>query len=219
MRNSYLDERLKALCKNKGIEASGTEIARLMKDRGIDVIDDVNNAARTINLHLSGKPVETLSGVWLIRYCKFFSCSADYLLGFIDTPTHKIASVCKNTGLSADAAETLIFFNGGKRYQENEAVTISERNILQAKAKANRYTEIINRLLECDLLPQLLDCFHQGFAASGQQDVPVNNDNDPDFIDKARRYGFVPFSKKRLLKMWKQESGLTIQKMFESIVG
>lgn len=48
---------------------------------------------------------------YLVAYCKFFKCSADYLLGLIDLPTHIDTDINKQTGLSKDAIHTLETIN------------------------------------------------------------------------------------------------------------
>ncbi|MEY8331323.1 hypothetical protein AALB81_18700 [Lachnospiraceae bacterium 48-33] len=43
----------------------------------------------------------------LIACCRFFKCSADYLLGFIDLPTHADTDIHNKTGLTKDAIDIL----------------------------------------------------------------------------------------------------------------
>lgn len=50
---------------------------------------------------------ESLSSLYLIEYCNFFHCEADFLLGYIDFPTKKNQSVYEITGLSENAIEAL----------------------------------------------------------------------------------------------------------------
>lgn len=44
---------------------------------------------------------------FLYAYCIIFKCSADYLLGFIDLPTHADTDVYKKTGLAKDSIDML----------------------------------------------------------------------------------------------------------------
>lgn len=44
-----------------------------------------NNVKKALQNHINGKGV---SVDYITAYCKFFGCSSDYLLGFIDTPLH-----------------------------------------------------------------------------------------------------------------------------------
>ena len=47
----------------------------------------------------------------MLAYCKFFHCSADYLLGLIEMPTHAETDIHAETGLSTEAIEQLIKWN------------------------------------------------------------------------------------------------------------
>ncbi len=112
MRNIFpnLGERLRYLMDAKGIEKA-PELAKEMSEDGGDVVD-IKSATRSINLHLGGKPVTSLSGSWIKRYCDFFDCSADFLMGYINESTHEIASVAEYTGLSEDAIRILHYLHG-----------------------------------------------------------------------------------------------------------
>ena len=59
-----------------------------------------NSAIRSVDNHLNGKMPET---EWIKRYCNFFDCSADYLLGFILLPNHSATDISDYTGLSETA--------------------------------------------------------------------------------------------------------------------
>lgn len=50
---------------------------------------------------------ESLSSLYLIEYCNFFHCEADFLLGYIDFPTKKNQSIYETTGLNDTAINTL----------------------------------------------------------------------------------------------------------------
>lgn len=68
---------------------------------------------KTIKNHLklgalnNQKSSESLSTLYLIEYCNFFHCEADFLLGYIDFPTQQVQSVYEVTGLSDTAIDTL----------------------------------------------------------------------------------------------------------------
>lgn len=64
-----------------------------------------NKTQKRIALHINGKKA---SISWIQKYCKFFGCSADYMLGLIDCPTQKITDIKKTIGLSEVAAKRLI---------------------------------------------------------------------------------------------------------------
>lgn len=97
------------LYKNKGIDITNchwaTETAKDMFMLGIIEYSDFteqknvydkditqkkahDNIASSLSDHISEKWTGTISTVWITRYCKYFGCSADYLLGLIGTPLH-----------------------------------------------------------------------------------------------------------------------------------
>lgn len=135
MRNTNLSfgERLFYLMKSRDIE-SGTDLARAMINSGIipenpfDPDKSRKSAARTINDHLSTTSAENISGLWIKRYCDAFRCSADYLLGYISSPTQDVASAHDLTGLSDEAIEKL--------------AKINRRNSM------NHHTDIISTMIE-----------------------------------------------------------------------
>ena len=62
---------------------------------------------KEIQRHLNSDSCERLQGEFVIAYCKFFGCSADYLFGKIECSTHE-KQICHNlTGLSEDAIDIL----------------------------------------------------------------------------------------------------------------
>lgn len=115
-------ERLKYLMEKDGIDTSekGAEAilsTKLYKngiieynDRAGDEIAKAkqrDNTRNVISKHLKLDSAENLSGIWILRYCKYFKCSADYLLRGIDLPTHIETNINKETGLSDTAIETI----------------------------------------------------------------------------------------------------------------
>lgn len=60
-----------------------------------------------VKKHLNSESTTHLQGEYILAYCKFFDCSADYLFGKIEYSTHA-KQICHNlTGLSEDAIEAL----------------------------------------------------------------------------------------------------------------
>lgn len=57
----------------------------------------------------------------LIACCRFFNCSADYLLGFIDLPTHEKTDFNKLTGLWDNCIDTLAECNKHEAYDNSWA--------------------------------------------------------------------------------------------------
>ena len=49
----------------------------------------------------------------LLKFCEFFHCDLDYLFGRIDTTTHAIEVIEKETGLSVPAIKRIIEWNNG----------------------------------------------------------------------------------------------------------
>ncbi|WP_026498927.1 hypothetical protein [Butyrivibrio sp. WCD2001] len=142
--NPNFDERLAFLYKLKGIDinerAISAEIAKEFFERKIVLYDEKsgktkyqqhNDLARQLRKHLekSGKIPNT---VWILRYQKFFNCSADYLLGLIDAPTHEIKSIKELTGLDEKSVEELQYWNSSDEIKTftNEIIQNTEFHTL-----------------------------------------------------------------------------------------
>lgn len=75
--------------------------------------EECRNKRKTIDNHLKLKALkdlkssESLSTLYLIEYCNFFNCEADYLLGYIDFPTKQTQDIYELTGLNEKSIETL----------------------------------------------------------------------------------------------------------------
>lgn len=67
----------------------------------------IRNKEKTINDHLGYSDCANVSVTWIKYYCTFFKCSADYLLGYIDLPTHTTTDIFNVTGLSPNAIKSL----------------------------------------------------------------------------------------------------------------
>lgn len=50
---------------------------------------------------------ESLTTIYIAEYCHYFHCSADYLLGYIDYPTHSYTDIGEETGLSVSAINSI----------------------------------------------------------------------------------------------------------------
>lgn len=79
---------------------------------------------KKIQDHLKLDNTDKLQGEFAKAYCDFFKCSADYLFGYIEYPTHTTTDICKETGLSESAIK-----------------------YLQEKSRSKHYTDILNILL------------------------------------------------------------------------
>lgn len=78
----------------------------------------LGNTAKSINNHLHYP--DSMSQKYIKAYCIIFDCSADYLLGFIDLPTHENQSVYEITGLDNSTIDEL------------SNLPISEKHIIDA---------------------------------------------------------------------------------------
>lgn len=73
--------------------------------------------AQLLKTHLQLASAETIKGRFLDLYCKLFHCSADYLLGYIDLPTHQDTDLAAHTGLTEKAINKIQQL---KRHDKNE---------------------------------------------------------------------------------------------------
>ena len=88
-----------------------------MFDKGILEYDSDNNPdsrskqrtyiKRVLQGHIKIFSAENISGDWLTKYCMYFDCSADYLMGYIENPTQAYTDICKKTGLTVEAIAAL----------------------------------------------------------------------------------------------------------------
>lgn len=73
--------------------------------------NDVDIVYKELCNDLKLENCNTSKANYIIAYCKYFGCSADYLLGFIDSPTHEKANFKKLTGLYDNCLDTLMECN------------------------------------------------------------------------------------------------------------
>lgn len=113
----------------KDINTFGGKLYRLFLEKGYDLESQNSHALRRLEKDMLEKglitsdydlrsqlskdvklsvPYPDISTSTLRMYCEFLNCSADYLLGFIDYPTHSITDINKATGLTSDAIKNLI---------------------------------------------------------------------------------------------------------------
>jgi hypothetical protein len=65
-----------------------------------------SNFARQLRNHLHCANIPET--IWILRYQQYFNCSADYLLGIIDAPTHEIKAIKEITGFDEYAIKKLL---------------------------------------------------------------------------------------------------------------
>lgn len=92
----------------------------LRKSKYKTVEDFIKAFDRANDMYLSNRAVnhweqgDSIPEVYtLIKLCDFFGCDLDYLFGRIDTTTHAIEVIEKETGLSVPAIKRLIEWNNG----------------------------------------------------------------------------------------------------------
>ena len=90
----YTDFRRKP--RNTDEEYSAEEIKKL----------NINTLSKAISKFLYENECSNMN--LLVACCKYFQCSADYLLGFISSPTHEISQIHDVTGLSQEAVTKII---------------------------------------------------------------------------------------------------------------
>lgn len=119
-KNMLFGERLELLMKGTGLDVSkkgsSTQLARKMIEDGClaflvnsDLKKRIDSARSRIETHRRDvDSAENVEGKWLKAYCDYFKCSADYLFGYIDFPTHENTDIQKVTGLSKTAIDYLL---------------------------------------------------------------------------------------------------------------
>jgi len=114
----------------KDINTFGGKLYRLFLEKGYDLEPQNSHALRSIEKDMLEKglitsdydlrsqlskdvklsvPYPDISTSTLRMYCEFLGCSADFLLGFIDYPTHSLTDINKATGLAPESIKTLLF--------------------------------------------------------------------------------------------------------------
>ncbi len=75
-----------------------------------DKISIIGSMTRRIQEHLNWEKADKLQGRYVIAYCDYFGCSADYLFGLssIKSSNPNVISFCKATGLSEKSVKRLI---------------------------------------------------------------------------------------------------------------
>ena len=105
----------------------------LRKSKYKTVEDFIKAFDRANDMYLSNRAVnhweqgDSIPEVYtLIKLCDFFGCDLDYLFGRIDTTTHAIEVIEKETGLSVPAIKRLIEWNNGDSKQKKWISYISK---------------------------------------------------------------------------------------------
>jgi hypothetical protein len=77
----------------------------------------IGSVEKKIRAHLKADNPNKLQGEFVLAYCQYFHCSADYLFCRTDikTPNIAIRSICELTGLSEAAVGRLVYHGGDPR--------------------------------------------------------------------------------------------------------
>ncbi len=142
-------QRLENLMRDDGItkkQGAATELSERLFEKGILEYNSPDydnqgkqksNVAHTIREHLKKESAGNVDGYWLKIYCDYFHCSADYLFGYIELPTHEKNNIKNHTGLSENAIDKLInLYN----------IANSDENAFRSH-DALEYLDIISNLL------------------------------------------------------------------------
>ena len=89
--------------------------------------------------------------IWIHRYCEYFGCSADYLLGLSSSFNPDFSTIHDLTGLSEKAIDNLLRYKGSE-------------------------ISVLNTLLSCDLFSQVLQ--HYGRFLTSEYCIPVHPDGN-----------------------------------------
>ncbi len=143
-------ERLDHLLKSRGINWDEKKyklkkpFAREMIEAGSFptlVNDDLGKRADTIVKSITNQrcyeSVTSVESTYLKAYCDFFSCSADYLFGYIDEVTHEKTDIAAATGLSESAIDSI----KGLNHDQTEALAdlLSSSNFKWALTRLANY--------------------------------------------------------------------------------
>lgn len=92
---------------NKERHVSPVIYFQAVSDKEKELNNKISSLTRTLNKHLQYEDCTHIEGNWIVNYCNFFGCSADFLYGLIDTPRHEQTDITKYTGLSANSVTRL----------------------------------------------------------------------------------------------------------------
>lgn len=110
-----------------------TRALKDMVDSGLISDSNLGSKRKAIEDHIKGK-VNSLKWDWIDTYCRFFNCSADYLMGYIEQPTHEITDINKQSGLSRKAIRKLLL---------NKEVALVTNSLLESKNGMEYFVDAI----------------------------------------------------------------------------
>lgn len=181
--DNYFVNRLAFLCSQKGVEYKEIEnlpriLATRLVDAGIvsllDGVDErgkvIENTRQKIARDIKkGAPIKVEFLDW---YCRFFNCSADYLMGYIDTPTHEEKEIQELTDLNDGTVRTLLH----KRPEVIDALNILLADIESsgngdpdhiANVKLSLLRDLHSYLTDPGIITGVTTGFHDSIDAEG----------------------------------------------------
>ena len=174
-----LAEKLRELIRTKGMDSYNDDrgmasaLTRALYDGGYitvnhrkndyvteqeERIHDLGTISRKIRKHLSGER-ELPDSEYLRAYCKFFGCSADYLLGLSDSPTPSAVPAKDYLGLPQGVCERL------RNYPDHNKLILS--NLVYDKSGKDK----------SDHMARLLDAVYKYAMFAGSPDTRITLEN------------------------------------------
>ena len=108
----------------------------------------IGSIEKKIRKHIEATNTEKVQGEFIVAYCKYFNCSADYLFGLTDikTDTPDIRKICELTGLTESSIKSICRITSGKSL------------IVNGDFSNQTITSALNLLLEYPGLYKYLTC-------------------------------------------------------------
>ncbi len=140
---------------------------------------------RRIAQHINGKKA---SIAWIKNYCKFFGCSADYMLGLIDSPTKELTDIHNRTGLSDHAIKGLLAL------KDSDNISVENFN------PNHQLTPILNQLLAMDnglVFEHVMTCIREYLLSGYTIPFTHTKKGKPIIPDSEYDYSYNPITKSK----------------------
>lgn len=115
------------------------------------------------------KDYDCRNSKFLYAYCIMFECSADYLLGFIDLPTHVDTDIYNETGLNEESIQTLREIQLSDKNENS--ITIFPKNL---------YNKMINNE---KMTPEESEEFERILSNTPEENIKPYPSNRPKLMD------------------------------------
>lgn len=150
----------KCLEKDKFEITTGERIKALRKKRNVTIqqlADAMDLSRQTITNYEAGG--QSIPAYTLYRLSVCLKCDLDYLLGKSELPTKTETDICKETGLTPQAVESLI----NKEYKEKAAFVshfvLNSKSIIEALIDEKKFCEAELMWAECKDLDLVKNCY------------------------------------------------------------